>query len=436
MMQPANTPPQTVASPATTLRASRPFCRFEWMIALRYLRARRREGIISIIAGFSFLGIMTGVATLIIVMAVMNGFRGELMDKILGFDGHFTLYGASGPIENYAAMADRVKKVAGVSAVIPYVEGQIMVVSANATTGALVRGIRLRDLPKIQGIVNDRLQGSLEGFDHSNGVIVGSRLAQAHNIHPGDSITLISPEGPVTPFGVAPRMQSFPVSAIFNSGMSQYDQTMVFMPFALAKAYFARKGASAIEIMVKDPDRIADYEAALQEAAGPAVRLVSWVDANATFFNALNVERNVMFLILTLIILIAALNIVSGLTILVKDKTADIAILRSMGATRGAILRIFLIAGAAIGIIGTLAGLLLGVVFCDHIEAIRSFIATATNSELFSPEIYYLSHLPADMDHGETVIIVAMSIVLSLLSTFYPAWRAARLDPAEALRHA
>lgn len=412
-----------------------PFAPYEWAIALRYLRARRREGFISIIAGFSFLGIMLGVATLIIVMAVMNGFRAELLDKILGFDGHFTAYAIGEPVRDYDAMAERFAEVAGVRRVIPYVRGQVMVSSPRSATGALVRGMSEADVKSLESVNNERLRGSLDGFDGRDVIAIGQRMALQHGLGIGDVVNLISPRGPVTPLGVTPRIQPFEIAAIFQMGMSEYDNSIIFMPMTVAQDYFVEEGASAIEIMVERPDEIERYIHDLQRTGGARVQLVSWKSANQTFFNALQVERNVMFLILTLIILVAAFNIVSGLIMLVKDKSSDIAILRSMGTTRAAVMRIFFITGAAIGLIGTMAGLALGLVVCANIEEIRQGIASLTGTELFSPEVYYLSQLPAEVDIGETAAIVFMSLGLSFLATLYPSWRAARLDPVEALRY-
>jgi len=417
--------------------STRAFSAWEQMIALRYLRARRREGFISVIAGFSFLGIVLGVATLIIVMAVMNGFRAELLSKVLGFNGHATAYSSIGvTIPDYDQRVREILAVPGVKNALPIVEGQVMASTTRANTGVLVRGIREADLKSLPSIANDKLKGSLEGFDAGQGIAIGYRLAFKHGVGVGDSLLLISPDGPTTILGTTPLLRSYPIVAVFEIGMSEYDANVAYMPLAEAQEYFqSEDGVSAIEIMVDRPDDIDAYLKPLNDAARGRLQFVTWKRTNETFFNALEVERNVMFLILTLIILVAALNIVSGLIMLVKDKGRDIAILRTMGATSGAVLRIFFMTGAAIGSLGTLAGLLLGVVVCGNIEEIRQFLSALTRRELFSPELYYLSRLPAEMDLQQTAAIVAMALALSFLATLYPAWRAARLDPVEALRY-
>lgn len=415
---------------------TRPFSQYEWMLSLRYLRARRKEGFISVIAGFSFLGIMLGVATLIIVMAVMNGFRAELLDKILGLNGHLLVQPLEKPLTDWDEVAARISKAQGVRLAAPIVEGQALASSPFNAGGVLVRGIRLKDMEGLPSIVNNIKQGSLGGFDEGQGVAIGRRLADQLSLRAGDNITLVAPRGAVTPMGTTPRIKVYKIAAVFEIGMSEYDSAMVFMPLKEAQAYFNRAGdVTAIEVYTDNPDRVDVYRKAVQDAAQRPIFIIDWRQRNATFFNALQVERNVMFLILTLIVLVAALNIVSGLIMLVKDKGQDIAILRTMGATQGAIMRVFLITGAAIGVVGTIVGFLLGVVVCLNIESIRRFLSWLTNTELFSPELYFLSHLPARMDTGETVAVVLMALVLSLLATLYPSWRAARLDPVEALRY-
>lgn len=415
---------------------TRPFSQYEWMLSLRYLRARRKEGFISVIAGFSFLGIMLGVATLIIVMAVMNGFRAELLDKILGLNGHLLVQPLEKPLTDWDEVAARISKAQGVKLAAPIVEGQALASSPFNAGGVLVRGIRLKDMEGLPSIVNNIKQGSLGGFDDGQGVAIGRRLADQLSLRAGDNITLVAPRGAVTPMGTTPRIKVYKIAAVFEIGMSEYDSAMVFMPLKEAQAYFNRAGdVTAIEVYTDNPDRVDVYRKAVQDAAQRPIFIIDWRQRNATFFNALQVERNVMFLILTLIVLVAALNIVSGLIMLVKDKGQDIAILRTMGATQGAIMRVFLITGAAIGVVGTIVGFLLGVVVCLNIESIRRFLSWLTNTELFSPELYFLSHLPARMDTGETVAVVLMALILSLLATLYPSWRAARLDPVEALRY-
>jgi len=413
-----------------------PFAPFEWMLSGRYLRARRREGFISVIAGFSFLGIMLGVATLIIVMAVMNGFRKELLDKILGLNGHLLVQPLESPLTDWKDVAERISQVQGVRLAAPVVDGQALGSSPFNAAGVFVRGIRADDLNSLTSIAKNIKQGTLEGFDQGQGVAIGRRLADQLSLHAGDSITLVSPKGAVTPMGTTPRIKPYKVTAVFEIGMSEYDSIFVFMPLAEAQAYFNRTNdVSAIEVFTTNPDRIEAYRNSVTQAAGRPIFLVDWRQRNSTFFNALQVERNVMFLILTMIVLVAALNIISGLIMLVKDKGSDIAILRTMGATHGSIMRIFLITGASIGVVGTLVGFLVGMAICFNIETIRQFLSWVTSTELFDPTLYFLSRLPAEIDFGETTAVVIMSLTLSFLATLYPSWRAARLDPVDALRY-
>lgn len=428
---------------------TKPFANFEWMLALRYLRARRKESFISVISLFSFLGIMLGVATLIVVMSVLNGFRAELLDKILGFSGHATFYHQDlSPIPDFKEIQARLEKVDGVKRVISLVEGQAMASSLKSSTGVLVRGIAEADIEKLSSINNKDLQTSIAepgvpdltpsfaGFDKSEGIAVGERLAWRHQLKLGSMLTIISPDGPDTVMGTAPRIRDFPVVAIFKIGMSEYDEGIAYLPLADAQEFFvSEEGATGLEVMVNSPDDIGALVPALRDAAGPELWMQTWKDRNQAFFNALAVERNVMFLVLTMIILVAALNIISGLIMLVKDKGRDIAILRTMGASKGAIMRVFLITGASIGVVGTIAGLILGVVFCWNIDGIKDFVSWVTGTTVFDPSIYYLTKLPADIDPRETAGIVAMAFALSVLATIYPSWKASKLDPVEALRY-
>ncbi|MEH2529982.1 lipoprotein-releasing system permease protein [Bradyrhizobium sp. AZCC 1588] len=413
-----------------------PFSAFEWLLSGRYLRARRKEGFISVIAGFSFLGIMLGVATLIIVMAVMNGFRKELVGKIVGLNGHLLVQPLEQPLTDWEDVTERISQVPGIRLAVPVVDAPALASSAHNASGVLVRGIRSDDLNKLAAIAGNVQQGSLEGFDQGQGVAIGRRLADQLSLRAGDNITLVAPDGARSK-GTTARIKPYKVAAVFSIDMSEYDSVMVFLPLAEAQAYFNRADdVSAIEIFIDgSPDRVDSFRRPVADAAGRPVFLVDWRRRTSAFFAALQVERNVMFLILTLIVLVAALNIVSGLIMLVKDKGSDIAILRTVGASRGAIMRIFLIAGAAIGVLGTVTGLLVGMLVCLNIETIRQFLSWLTNTELFPPKLYFLSKLPAEIDFGETAAVVVMALTLSLLATLYPSWRAARLDPVDVLRY-
>ncbi|MEM7067382.1 MAG: lipoprotein-releasing ABC transporter permease subunit [Pseudomonadota bacterium] len=424
--------PQTLPS-----AAPRPFSSFEWMLAGRYLRSRRKEAFISVIAGFSFLGITLGVATLIIVMAVMNGFRTELLDRILGLNGHLIVNPIDGPLTDYDELSTKFGTVDGVTLAIPLVEGQALVSGFSGQGGgALVRGMREADIKAVDTISDGVEQGTLDGFDNNEGVAIGYRLASNLGLALGDEITLISPDGDVTAFGTTPRVKSYPVNAIFNIGMSEYDSSFVFMPLEEAQLYFNKEGrVDVIDIYVEDADAVDEYRGGVETAAGRLIYLSDWRNRNISLTQALDVERNVMFMILTLIVLVAALNIISGLIMLVKDKGHDIAILRTMGITRAAIMRIFMITGSAIGIVGTIVGFVIGVLVCLNIKAIQDFVTWVTGSNPWDPTVRFLSDIPAQMDVGETISILLMALALSFLATLFPAWRAASLDPVEALRY-
>jgi lipoprotein-releasing system permease protein len=427
----------SVEANTEVLPSAKPFSAFERMVAWRYLRARRKEAVISVIAGFSFVGIMLGVATLIIVMAVMNGFRTELISRILGINGHMIVQPVDRPLTDYAELAKKFAAVPGVTMALPLVEGQTLASGkAGAGTGALVRGIRPEDLMKLKEVSSNIKTGNMVAFTAGQGVLIGSRMANDLGLKAGDSITLVSPEGDVTPMGVNPRVKSYKISGTFEIGMSEYDSSIIYMPLEEAQLYFNAEGlVQSIEIFVSNPDDIDELRPKIEEAAGRQVFISDWRQRNQTFFSALQVERNVMFMILTLIVIVAALNIISGLIMLVKDKSRDIAILKTMGATSNSVLRIFFMTGAAIGIAGTFAGVVLGVVVCVNIESIREFFSWVSGTILFDPQLYFLSKLPADMSFGETFSVILMSLTLSFIATIFPAWRAARLDPVQALRY-
>ncbi len=412
------------------------FSPFERLVAFRYLRARRQEGFVSVIAVFSLLGIALGVATLIIVMAVMNGFRQELLSRILGVNGHLTVYGNSKPIDNYGALTDRLAGLAGVRLATPQVQGQVMIVAAGAASGGLVRGMRPADLKARELIAGNITAGDLGAFtEDGEAVLIGSRMAQKLGLKVGDSLTLISPQGTTTVMGTVPRMKSYRIAALFQVGMYEYDSTFIYMPLPAAQLFFRLPGqVNGIEVFAEDPDQVRELRRRVNQELGPGYRTLDWQQANSSFFNAIQVERNVMFLILTLIILVAAFNIISSLIMLVKDKGRDIAVLRTMGATRGMVMRIFFLSGASVGLIGTLAGFGLGVAFSLNIQTIQGWLEGLIGTDLWNAEIRFLTQSPAVIDWTEVATVLAMALGLCFAATIYPAWRAARLDPVEALR--
>jgi lipoprotein-releasing system permease protein len=405
------------------------------MVAFRYLRARRQEGFVSVIAIFSLLGIALGVATLIVVMSVMNGFREDLIDRILGFNGHLGVYAEAGPLTDYDSMAAKVRAVPGVVSATPLVEGQVMATSDAGAAGALVRGIRPDDLRSRELIAKHIVAGSLADFADDS-IAIGDRLARRLGIAVGGKVTLISPQGNDTAFGTIPRLKTYTVAALFDVGFYEYDNTFIYVPLPAAQVFFKLPNAvTYLEVFVADADQTSREAHMIAAALVRPVRILDWQQTNSSLVNAVEIERNVMFLILSLIILVAAFNIISGMIMMVKDKGRDIAILRTMGASRGMILRIFMLSGASIGVVGTLAGFALGVAFTDNIEAIRHFLESVLHVNLFSAEIRFFTRIPAHLDATEVASVVLMALALSFLATLYPSWRAARLDPVEGLRY-
>jgi lipoprotein-releasing system permease protein len=414
------------------------FDAFERTVAARYLLSRKSDRFTSVIATFSFLGIMLGVATLIIVMSVMGGFRQELLGRILGLNGHLGVFAAErGSLRDYDAVAAAIRRLPGVVSATPIVEGQVLLTSEpGGALGGLARGIRPEDLRARPIIAGNILAGTLEAFEGEDAIVIGTRLANRLGVRVGDRVTLVSPQGRATVIGTLPRLRAYTVAAMFEVGMNEYDSSYVFLPLEAAQLYFQTgDAATQVEVFVQDPTRVRAVHRDIRAALAEPVRILDWQEANSSFFAAVQVERNVMFLILTLIIIVAAFNIVSSLIMLVKDKGRDIAVLRTMGATQGAVLRIFLMCGALIGVVGTALGCVVGVLFCRNIESIRQFIQGLSGTELFSPEVYFLTRLPAVLDWREVGQVVALALALSLLATIYPSWRAARTDPVDMLRH-
>lgn len=412
------------------------FSPFERLVAGRYLRARKQEGFVSVIATFSFLGIMLGVATLIIVMSVMNGFRAELVGRILGLNGDINVYAPGGPLMDYKQIALRIGDVAGVKSVIPMVESQALLTVNGASSGVIIRGLTPEDF-KTKPIVSTSIkQGDINDFTEGQ-IAIGTVMAEKLNLVPGDKLTLIAPKGKVTPFGTIPVSRAYTVAMIFDVEMYEYNSSFVFMPMDAAQAFFQMPagGITALEVMTEDPTHPDAVRSSIENVTQGQARVSDWRDMNGSFFNALQVERNVMFLILTLIIIVAAFNIISSMIMLVKDKGRDIAIMRTMGATSKSMMKIFILTGASIGFVGTIVGSLTGITFALNIESIRQWLQGMTGTELFSSEIYFLSQLPAQVEWHEVILVVGIAFTLSILATLYPAWRAARLHPVEALRY-
>jgi lipoprotein-releasing system permease protein len=408
---------------------------FERMLAGRYLRARRQEGFVSVIAGFSLLGIALGVATLIIVMSVMTGFRTEFVSKILGINAHLTV-STYGPLQDYAALSDKIAKVPGVVSATPLVEGQALLTLNGYATGVQVRGLRPEDFIQKPAWSGRLVDGKAADFADDK-VAIGIRLAERLGLKVGDTITVLSPKLTSTPFGTMPRKGTFEIGMIFNVGIYDVDSGLIIMPLPAAQGFFQTgDGVTEIDVYVADPENsIVAEHVAVFNAADQKYRVIDWQQTNGTYLNALKTEASTMFLILTLIILVAAFNIISSLIMLVKDKGADIAILRTMGATRGMIMRIFFLTGAAIGVVGAATGVLIGVLFVDNIEGIRHLVQAITGTDVFDAALYIFPNIPAKLDWTQVGTIVAIALALSFLFSIIPAWRASRIDPVEALRY-
>lgn len=417
---------------------SRPFSLEERMLAGRYLRARRKEGFISVIAALSLLGIALGVAILIIVMSVMNGFRAELVDKIVGVNGHLMVMSLRDDFTDFRDTAAKIRTVPGVTRAAPLVEGQALASAPRNSLGVVVRGVSKEDLLNLEKVAVDPeiSYGSLSQFEGDAGVAIGQRLAFKLGLNVGDSIRLTSPRGAATPFGVMPRSKTYRVVYIFKVGMAQYDEGVVFMPLFEAQKFFNKNGAvDAIEVMVATPERLTGYREDIQEAVDRDIFINDWQESHRSLIGALKTERTVMFLILSFLILIASLIIISGMIMLVKEKGKDIAILRTMGMSKRAVMRVFFMCGASIGLVGTVMGMIIGLAFCANIDQIADAVSYLANGDVFPEDIYMLSKLPAQVHTEDVLMTVGISLGLSFFATLYPAWRAARLDPVEALRY-
>jgi lipoprotein-releasing system permease protein len=417
-----------------------PFGAWERAIALRYLLTKRRHGGVALISAISFTAIALAVAALIITMSIMNGFRAELSGKILGFNGHAFVVGGYMTATDRKAMTARIRDVPGVIQAQPVVESQALVQGPAGAAGAVVRGVDPADLRATPIIAGNIKAGSLAGFGvgayGGDIVLVGRKLADSLGVGVGDPISIISPTGGATALGDLPPSKTYTIGGLFSVGMSEYDQSYIYMPLAQAQLLFGREQAvDFIEVKLDDPDKARGLKPALTAAAGAGSVVTDWTDRNKAYFGALEVERNVMRMIFMFIVALAALNIISGLVMLVKNKGRDIAILRTMGAGRGAILRIFFMSGATIGLAGTLAGLTFGLVFCLNIEAIQRFIEWVTGVQVFNADVYFLSHVPARVDPLEVIGVVAWALAAAFTFTLLPAWQASRLDPVEALRY-
>ena len=409
----------------------------ERTIALRYVKSRRAEGFISVSAWFSLIGITLGVATLIVVMSVMNGFRTELVNRILGINGHLIVYKKNEPlISNYNEIVRQIMDIKNVVAVTPHLEGQALAKTKNGVTGVVIRGTNWSDLAPKKLLWDSLDDDTFDNFKNKKNIIVGYRLGQRLNVKVGDFISLISPNGTQTALGTLPLSQNFVVGGFFNIGMYEYDNNFIFIPWDKAESFLSLKGmAHGIEIFLNDQNLTSSVYLDLKNKLDSNLIIIDWKKRNSSFMNALAVEKNVMFIILTLIILVAAFNIISSMIMLVQTKKSDIALMRTMGASKYLIMRIFLLTGSIIGFLGTFVGSILGLVFASNIQEIRVFITNLVGEELFSPEIYFLSKLPSKINFDEVFSVIIISIFLTLLASLFPAWKASKVSPAEALRY-
>ncbi len=413
------------------------FKSFELYLAFRYLRSKKTEGFISLSTWFSFVGIALGVATLIIVMSVMNGFREELVNRILGINGHLVVYANNGKlISDYNDISKKISDDSNVFSVIPQIDGQGLARSKDFVTGVMIKGIRWTDLPAKKLLWDNLNKLTKSNFKTKNEIIIGTRLAKRLNVMIGDKISIISANGIKTALGIIPQKQIFKIGGLFNVGMYEYDNNFIFMPWKSAQNFLQLGDvANNIEIFLKDYKSSDTSYLIIKNALNDSFEIIDWKKQNNTFINALNVEKNVMFLILTLIILVAAFNIISSMIMLVNAKSGDIALLRTIGSSRKSILKIFLFIGTFIGLLGTFFGAMLGIFFSINIEYLKKILSIILNQELFSPEIYFLTNLPSKIDFSEVSYIILTSISLSILASIFPSWKAAKILPAEVLRY-
>lgn len=407
------------------------------MIAFRYIKSRRVEGFISISAWFSLLGIMLGVATLIVVMSVMNGFRTELVDRILGINGHLIIYSKNErTIPNYTKIINKILDTPNVVAVTAHLEGQALAKNKNSISGVIIRGSKWSDLAAKKLLWKSLNQSTISNFKNKQNIIMGYRLGQKLNLKVGDFVSLISPNGMETALGVLPVNQNFKIGGFFDMGMYEYDNNFIFIPWKKAELFLSTNNvAHGIEVFLKDQKLTSSVNLQLQSKLNKNLIVIDWKKRNSSFMNALAVEKNVMFVILTLIILVAAFNIISSMIMLVQTKKADIALMRTMGASQYLIIKVFMLTGSIIGFLGTFVGVLLGVFVSMNIEKIRQLITSIFGQELFSAEIYFLSKLPSNININEVLIVICISIFLTLLASIFPAWKASKISPAEALRY-